>query len=148
MDFIYNVPDELKHYDTVLNSWNEMTRQNIDNPVQSIITNVAKWWEEYPTKDSKVVDIYTSDSPSSVWKIFSKYKITNYEKILGIFYTLEYILGDDMCLELSSIQFTDDGKVDIAVIIENFLVCRCGLFDSGKVRYTVLQNHSTILRSA
>ena len=76
--------------------------------------------------------------PKNVWKIFEKFKISHTEKIYGIYYTLEYILGDRMCLELNSIQFNDNGRVDTAVMIEDFMICDSEYYEVDTIDFTVL----------
>lgn len=143
MDFIYDVPEELKHYDAMLESWNTMTNLNISNEVPTIIQNVVQWWENYPQKDKK----QSNEVPRNVWKILEKFKITELEKVYGIYYTLEYMLGDEMCLEISSIQFNDNGQVDTAVIIQDYMICSNKYYNIKSVDYTILQQLSQSIKA-
>ena len=138
MDFIYNVPEELKHYDSMLNSWNQMTKTNIGLEVPTIIENVVNWWEKYPQKENKKAVLDVLNVPSNVWKIFEKFKITHTEKIYGIFYTLEYLLDNRIYLQMNSIQYNDDGRVDTAVMIENFMICDNNFYDVESINFTIL----------
>jgi len=123
MEFIYNVPNELKHYDEVFKSWNEMVEKNIDEETNTVVREVVKWWDNYPDKEEKKQRIGCDKAPRKVWDIFDRFKITRTEKAYGIYYTLEYILGDKMELEITSIQFRDNGEVNIGVIIEDLVIC-------------------------
>ena len=148
MEFIYNVPDELKHYDEVFKDWNEMINTNIDADTTTIVKQVVTWWENYPQKEDKKSCIgCEQEAPKKVWDIFDKFKITRTEKTYGIFYTLEYILGDDMELEISSIQFNDNGKVDLAVIMEDMVICDDVCHDSKTLNITVLNKMNSTIRA-
>lgn len=147
MDFIYNVPEELKHYDQVFKDWNEMVNTNIDENTNTIVKQVVTWWENYPQKEEKKARINCEEAPKKVWDIFDKFKITRTEKIYGIYYTLEYILGEDMELEISSIQFNDNGEVDLAVIMDDIVICDDMCHDSNTVNITVLNQMSSTIKA-
>lgn len=136
MDFVYRVPEDLKHFDHVRQLWDDLTNENRNSAVSNIIENVVNWWEMYPQKNNKIV--IENEVPRNVWKILEKFKITHTEKIYGIYYTLEYILDERMCLEINSIQFNTDGRVDTAVIIEDFMICDGNYYDIASVEFTVL----------
>ena len=76
-----------------------------------------------------------------------KFKITELEKVYGIYYTLEYMLGDEMCLEISSIQFNDNGQVDTAVIIQDYMICSNKYYNIKSVDYTILQQLSQSIKA-
>lgn len=147
MEFKYNVPEELKHYDEVFKDWNDMVNTNIDKNTKTIVRQVVTWWENYPQKEEKTSHINCNIAPTKVWDIFDKFKITRIEKTYGIFYTLEYILGDDMELEISSIQFNDNGKVDLAVIMEDMIICNDTCHDSNTLNITVLNKMSSTIKA-
>ncbi len=147
MEFIYNVPDELKHYDEVFKGWNEMVNMNIDADTKTIVEQVVTWWENYPQKEEKNLRIDCDEAPKKVWDIFDKFKITRTEKTYGIFYTLEYILGEDLELEISSIQFNDNGKVDLAVIMDDIVICDNTCHDSKTLNITVLNKMNSTIKA-
>ena len=147
MEFKYNVPEELKHYDEVFKDWNDMVNTNIDKNTKTIVRQVVTWWENYPQKEEKTSHINCNIAPTKVWDIFDKFKITRIEKTYGIFYTLECILGDDMELEISSIQFNDNGKVDLAVIMEDMIICNDTCHDSNTLNITVLNKMSSTIKA-
>jgi hypothetical protein len=147
MEFIYNVPDELKHYDEVFKDWNEMVNMNIGADTKTIVEQVVTWWENYPQKEEKSLRIDYDEAPKKVWDIFDKFKITRTEKTYGIFYTLEYILGEDLELEISSIQFNDNGKVDLAVIMDDIVICDNTCHDSKTLNITVLNKMNSTIKA-
>ena len=147
MEFIYNVPDDLKHYDEVFKDWNEMVNMNIEEDTQTVVKNIVEWWELYPQKENKKQMVDLDNAPIKVWDIFDKFKITPTEKAFGIFYTLEYILGDEIDLEISSIQFNDDGHVDIAVLLDDVIICDNNYHEYNTMNVTVLNRFHTTIKA-
>lgn len=123
MELIYTMPAEVIHYNHVFEQWNEMVNEAQLMTTRNAINTVTQWWGNYAQdyKCKKIVEKY--DVPRNVWKILEQYKINHTEKVYGIYYTLKIVLGDDSSLKISSVQFEATGEIDVAVIVEKFVVC-------------------------
>lgn len=139
MELIYTMPEEVIHYNRVFEEWNEMVNTAQLMTTQNAISTVTQWWENYAqdSNSKKILEKY--DAPRNVWKILEQFKINHTEKIYGIYYTLRIVLGDESCLKISSIQFTESGEIDVAVIAEDYMVCN-GTYGIGDTSYTELSS--------